>query len=188
MLWTLALAAWMASPALAQDQDRDRDRDQILTEEPDQDRDRTQDQLRTRLRSDADLTDAELETVEPELAGYAAQDGDPAVLAETLRTAKRVGCSGACLRQTVRTMTRAMESGIAAPEVGRMTQAMVREQVQTRSGQSEEELAQGLHERTNARLQARQQAREQQMKRERDRGVSSGPASSPGQGRSGSKP
>lgn len=189
MVCTLALAAWMAVPAFAQDQDRDRDRDRIQTEEPDQDRDRTQDQLRDRLRTDADLTDAEVKALDPELAGYAAQNGDPAALAETVRTAKRVGCSGACLGQTVRTMTRAMESGMDAPAAGQMTQALVREQVQTRAGQSEEQLAQGLRERTNTRLreQTQEQAREKQMQRERDRGVSAGPGGPAEQGRSGGK-
>lgn len=192
MVCTLALAAWMAFPAFAQDQDRDqdRDRDRIHAEEPDQDRDRTQDQLRERLRTDADLTDAELAAVDPDLAGYAAQKGDPAVLAETVRNAKRVGCSGACLGETVRTMTRAMKEGIDCPAAGQMTQALVREQVQTRTGQSDQQLAQGLRERANERLRERsqQQARDKQMQRERDRGVSSGPDGSPGQGRSGGKP
>jgi len=196
--WGVVLAAgfWLLVPgwsqAADQDQDRDRDRDQTRLEEPDRDQLRTRDQLRDQLRTGAGLSDAELKAVDPELAGYAKQNGDPAVLAETVRAAKGDGCTGVCLRETVRTMNRAMQQGMACPEAGEMTRAVVREQARARAGGNDQQLAQRIQERATERLREREQARpdpqmERQMKREGQRGVSGGPPGAGGAGGGGKR-
>ena len=177
----VALVAWLLVPAFALAQDRDRDR--------------TRDQLRDQLRTDAGLTDAELQPLDADLDAYAKQKGDPAVLGETVRAAKGDGCTGVCLRETVRTMNRAMQQGMDCPQAGEMTRAIVREQLQARAGKSDQQLAQRVQERATERLRERErehagpegQPMQREMQREMKQGGAGGPPDAAGGGGKGGK-
>ncbi len=187
----LAVASF---PATAADQDRDRIRlhDQDLTKD--------QDQLRTRLHDmlkvDASLTDAELADVDPAITGYAARNGSPRAMRETVRAALGAGCKGTCLAETIRAMNACVQHGETANQARDRVMAAVRERARDGAGPgSEAERGARIRERVGAQLEERARVRERsrdrdrEKERDRDRdrerarehtGTSAGPGPGPG--------
>lgn len=161
----LALAP--SGPVMAQDQDRDRVRlhDQDLT----RDQDRVRLQLRDQLSKDEGLTEPELASLDPELAGYAARNGNPRVLRETVREAVRAGCKGACLTEAVRAMNACMARGDSCPQARERVMSAVREEARRGAGPaSDVEKGARVREHVLAQLTERDRTRERERLRDRD--------------------
>jgi hypothetical protein len=127
-----ALVTLGASGATAQDQDRDRtqtrDPATHTTAEPDQLRTQDRDRIRDTLRTDGQLSTDELAAMDPELDRYLQRNGDAKRLQETVRTAAREGCTGACSGDVVREMNRVMARGYSDEDAASVVGAAVREQ------------------------------------------------------------
>ncbi|MEW6681382.1 MAG: hypothetical protein AB1451_00455 [Nitrospirota bacterium] len=184
--WSLAVAFVLSvggsGAAWAADQDQTRDQDRDLL------------QLRDQIHKDTNLSQQELDALDPELKQYLQQKGGGEQVRATIRTALQNNCKAECLRETVRSMNRAMSQGVTDKEARNMVESAVREQArerdQKRLAVSDQELGNQVRTRVENQLTAMEQQktreREQAEKREMERGLGSpAPGGGPGPGGSG---
>jgi len=161
------LVAGLSVSAWAQDQDRTRDRDLL--------------QLRDQIHKDTNLSQQELDALDPELKQYLQQKGSGEEVRTMIRTALQNNCKATCLGEMIRTMNRAMTQGVSDKEAQNMVSTALRDQIrehdQKRLTLSEQELGDKVRAQVQERLATREQdksrEREQAERREMERGLGS---------------
>lgn len=179
-LAAVVLAAGFAASAWAADLTKTQDRDLL--------------QLRDQIHKDTQLTQQELDAMDPELRQYLQQKGSGEQVRALIRTSLQNNCKATCLGEMIRTMNRAMTQGMSDKDAQNMVANALREQIRERDQQrltlSDHDLGDKVRARVQDRLAAMEQEktrdREQAEKRELERGMGShapGGGAGPGGGR-----
>jgi hypothetical protein len=92
-------------------------------------------QFKSQIQENTDLSQADIDAIEPQLNEFAQRDADPQAVSDLAKTAVDNDCTGPCLRDVLASMSSAMQSGLSDSDAHDMVSQTLRDQVQAREGE-----------------------------------------------------
>lgn len=91
--------------------------------------------FKTQIQEDTDLSQSDIDAIEPQLNEFAQRDADPQAVSDLAKTAVDNDCTGPCLRDVLASMSTAMQMGLSDSDAHDMVSQTLRDQVQAREGE-----------------------------------------------------
>lgn len=91
--------------------------------------------FKTQIQENTDLSQADIDAIEPQLNEFAQHDADPQAVSDLAKTAVDNDCTGPCLRDVLASMSSAMQRGLSDTDAHDMVSQTLRDQVQAREGE-----------------------------------------------------